>query len=160
MYSAAARLRQAVSAAMPRLGALTPEEASLRPAPGKWCPAEIIGHLIDSATNNHRRFVLGQLQDDLVFPGYDQDAWVRVQCYRDAPWEELVASWRALNLRIAHVMEAAGDPARTRPRHPHSLDRIAFSPVPEDRPATLGALMEDYVDHLEHHLRQIGGSCT
>ena len=156
MYAAAERLRQAVAAAMPRLAALTPAEASLRPAPDKWCPCEIIGHLIDSATNNHRRFVLGQLQDDLVFPGYDQDAWVRVQRYRHLPWEELVASWRALNLHLAHLMEAAGEPERTRPRHPHSLHRIAFRPVPEDRPATLGDLMQDYVDHLEHHLRQIG----
>ena len=117
MYAAAARLRQAVAAATPRLAALTPAAASLRPAPDKWCPAEIIGHLIDSATNNHRRFVLGQLQNDLVFPGYDQDAWVRVQRHRDVPWEELVASWRALNLHLAHVLEAAGEPERTRPRH-------------------------------------------
>src|SRR6185503_3729287 len=61
-----------------RLRAITDDAASTRPAPGKWSPKEIVGHLIDSAVNNQARFVRAQLQDDLIFPGYDQDAWVHV----------------------------------------------------------------------------------
>ena len=49
-----------------------------------------LGHLIDSAVNNHARFVRAQLQDDLVFPGYDQDGWVRVQRYDERSWPALV----------------------------------------------------------------------
>ena len=114
-----------------------------------------MGHLIDSASNNHRRFVLAQQQEDLVFPGYAQDAWVAAQRYQDAPWEELVSLWRGFNLHLARVMEAAPDFERTRIRRRHNLHEIAFRTIPEDQPATLEYFMSDYVDHLEHHLRQI-----
>ena len=70
-------LREAVNSVTPKLLALG-EASAKRPAPGKWSPREIIGHLVDSATNNYGRFVRGQLQDELVFPGYAQDDWVRI----------------------------------------------------------------------------------
>jgi DinB superfamily len=57
---------------------MTDDTASRPRGPGKWSPKQLVGHLIDSAVNNHARFVRAQLQDDLVFPGYDQDGWVRV----------------------------------------------------------------------------------
>jgi hypothetical protein len=51
-----------------------PEEESRRPlSKGKWSAREVIGHLIDSAANNHQRFVRAQFRDDLVFPGYEQE---------------------------------------------------------------------------------------
>jgi hypothetical protein len=140
---------------VPALLAVPDALTTARPAPGKWSPREIIGHLIDSASNNHRRFVLAQQQDDLVFPGYQQDAWVAAQRYQDAPWEELVSLWRGFNLHLARVMEAAPESERTRPRTRHNLHQIAFRTIPEDQPATLEYFMRDYVDHLEHHLRQI-----
>jgi hypothetical protein len=133
------------------------EEASLRPrAPGKWCPREIIGHLIDSASNNHQRFVRAQFKDDLIFSGYEQDAWVSMQHYRDAPWSELVDLWRSFNLHIARVMEAVPKDERIRSRARHNLDEIAWKTVPRDEPVTLDYFMRDYVGHLQHHLAQIG----
>ena len=48
-------------------------------AQDKWSPREIVGHLIDSAANNHQRFVRAQFTDDLVFSGYQQAEWVGVQ---------------------------------------------------------------------------------
>ncbi|MFT5690607.1 MAG: hypothetical protein ACI8PQ_003464 [Planctomycetota bacterium] len=71
---------------------------------GKWSAREVLGHLVDSATNNQRRFVEAQLGEDLVFPGYDQDAWVAVQRYREANWSALVNLWGKLNLHVAHMM--------------------------------------------------------
>jgi hypothetical protein len=133
------------------------EEASLHPrAPGKWCPREIVGHLIDSASNNHQRFVRAQFKDDLIFSGYEQDAWVSMQRYRDAPWSELVDLWRTFNLHIARVMEAVPNDERIRPRARHNLDEIAWNTVPRNEPATLDYFMRDYVAHLKHHLAQIG----
>jgi hypothetical protein len=146
--------RQTVDVAASRLLAYTDEEASRVPAAGKWSKKEIIGHLIDSAANNHARFVRGQSIDHLVFEGYDQEAWVRVQRYRERPWRDLVALWQVYNHHIAGVMEAVDPAVLTASRPRHSLDRIAFETVPADRPATLEYLMRDYVLHLEHHLRQ------
>jgi hypothetical protein len=116
----------------------------------------VIGHLIDSASNNHQRFVRAQFQEDLVFSGYEQDAWVSVQRYRDAPWEELIALWRSYNLHIARVMEAVPKDERVRLRARHNLDELAWKTVPPNEPASLDYFMSDYVSHLRHHLAQIG----
>ena len=153
-----AHLRSLVDRGAASLLAMTDTASAHRPGPGKWSPREIIGHLIDSASNNHQRFVRAQLQDDLVFPGYAQDAWVAAQRYQDANWRELVNLWSAFNRHLAGVMEATPESVRLRPRHRHNLDELAWRPVPRDTPATLDYFMGDYVDHLEHHLRQILGS--
>jgi DinB family protein len=150
-----ADLRRAIEKSIPMLEKMSDEATRRRPAPSKWSPREIIGHLIDSASNNHQRFVRAQFQDDLVFPGYEQDAWVSAQHYQEAPWNELLALWRSFNLHIARVMEAAPADQRLRPRHRHNLDELAWKPVPRDAPATLDYFMADYVAHLNHHLGQI-----
>jgi len=148
------RLRDAVRGAMPRLLAIDDARASRRPAPGKWSVKEVIGHLVDSASNNHQRFVRALFTQDLVFPGYEQDAWVSSQRYADAPWNEVAGLFFAFNLHLARVIAAMPPEERTRPRARHNLHQIASKPVPETEPATLEYFMADYVDHLEHHLRQ------
>jgi hypothetical protein len=95
------------------------------------------------------------LQDDLVFPGYAQDAWVAAERYRDAPWQNLLTLWRAYNLHIAWLMAAVPDQVRLRERRQHNLHELAWQPVPAATPATLDYFMRDYVNHLHHHLRQI-----
>lgn len=150
-----AELRKAIEIYTPLLEEMSDEATRRRPGAGKWCPREIIGHLIDSASNNHQRFVRAQLQEDLVFPGYPQDAWVSAQQYRDAPWEELLELWRSFNLHIARVMEMAPPEQRQRLRVRHNLDELAWMAVPRDEPTTLDYFMADYVAHLQHHLGQI-----
>jgi hypothetical protein len=151
------RLRHDVAAARPQLESITEREAALPRAEGKWSPREIVGHLVDSASNNHQRFVRAQFVDDLLFPGYEQDAWVVCQRYGAAPWLELVGLWAYFNLHLARVMETCPPDLRLRPRPRHNLHEIAFRAVPPGDPATLEYLMTDYVDHLEHHLLQILG---
>jgi hypothetical protein len=149
--------RRTVDDASERLLAISDAESASRSGPEDWSPKEIIGHLIDSATNNHRRFVLGQINDGLDFESYAQDDWVRVNGYRDAPWSDLVALWRQYNLHLAHVMLRTPEEKLRQEHRLHTLDRIAFNQVDSGRPATLEYLMRDYVDHLKHHLAQILG---
>lgn len=153
--SAGDRLRDAIEAAYPRLTAIADSDAATPPAPGKWSPKEVIGHLIDSASNNHQRFVRANFTEDLVFAGYDQEKWVVLGHYASAPWTSLLSLWREFNLQIARVMDATPSSVRDTPRSRHNLHQVAWSAVPESEPATLGYFMNDYVDHLEHHLRQI-----
>ena len=153
----AGRLRAVVAAAEPRLTALPDDATTRRPAAGKWSPREVLGHLIDSASNNHQRFVRATWQDDLVFPAYDQERWVELQDYQHAPWRELVTLWAAFNRHLARVMAATPEEVRMRARTRHNLDQIAWRTVPAAEPATLDYFMGDYVGHLEHHLRQILG---
>ena len=158
MLDYVARLRTDVEAATPALLALSEAQSARRPATGKWSPKEVVGHLVDSASNNHQRFVLAQFDDALVFSAYTQDDWVAAQQYQSAPWSELVALWRALNLHLARVMAAAPESVRLRPRSRHNLHEVAWRPVPADEPATLDYFMSDYVAHLEHHLGQMLGT--
>ncbi len=154
----AARLRSVVDAATPLLFALPEPATSRRRGPDTWSPREVIGHLIDSASNNHQRFVRAALGDDLVFPGYEQDRWIQLQDYQRAPWDDLVTLWAAFNRQLAHVMVAIPRDVRLRPRPRHNLHEIAWRTVPAAEPTTLDYFMADYVGHLEHHLRQVLGA--
>ena len=144
-----------VEEASARLLSLTEAESRAPLAEGKWSAKEVIGHLVDSASNNHQRFVRAQLKDDLVFEGYAQDEWVRVQAYREEPWPLLVNLWKFYNLHLAHVCRHAPAAERLRERREHNLHEVGWAEVSPAEPATLEHLMRDYVGHLKHHLRQI-----
>ena len=149
--------RRTVEESSARLLSIT-EDASRAPlAAEKWSAKETIGHLIDSAANNHQRFVRAQFKDDLIFDGYAQDEWIRAQRYNEEPWPLLVGLWRHYNLHLAHVMASAPVETRTAPRSRHNFHHIGFAPVSQDEPSTLEHLMIDYIDHLKSHLRQILG---
>ena len=148
-------LRSTLSIESARLLAISENDAGRRPSPGKWSPKEIIGHLIDSAANNHIRFVRAQLTDDMVFPGHDQEAWVRLQRYNDRPWPELVSLWHVYNAHIASVIESITPECLSLSRSKHNLDEVGWRTVPRDQPATLEYFIRDYVGHMKHHLAQI-----
>jgi hypothetical protein len=150
-------LLDAVEHGTPALLALSDAASARHPAPGKWSPREIVGHLVDSATHNLHRFIRAQFQDDLVFTGYAQDAWVATQRYQEAPWAELVALWGALNRHLARVMVAVPEAVRRREHRRHNLHEMAWRPVPAEDATSLDYFMGDYVGHLQHHLRQILG---
>ena len=144
-----------VEDAASRLLSMSDGQASAKREEGKWSAKEIVGHLIDSASNNHQRFVRAQLEEDLVFDGYEQEGWVLVQAYAREDWPQLVNLWKLYNLHIAHVMRQAPEAERLRPRARHNLHEICAAAVSKDEPATLEQLMRDYIVHLKNHLRQI-----
>jgi hypothetical protein len=105
---------------------------------------QVLGHLIDSAANNHQRFVRAQEGRALAFPGYAQDDWVRSQHYEERPWEDLTSFWYAYNRHLAHVIARIPDDRRS----------VSCS-VGSNAPVTLGFLVHDYLVHLRHHLGQL-----
>jgi hypothetical protein len=120
----------------------------------RWTRKEELGHLIDSALNNHQRFVRRQIHQHVTPPmledgtlfidGYAQDEWVEVNYYSQRQWQDLVTLWVALNKQILHVMQYADEAAK-------------YSPVVIDggSPVLLHELMIDYVGHVKHHLEKI-----
>ena len=118
--------------------------ASARPAPGKWSPKEILGHLIDSAANNHQRFVRLQLAKRIDLPGYPQDEWVSLQRYQDHKWSDIVDLWRLYNLHLAIVI---------RNLDPSALSNVWKTPSGEE--VNLQFIASDYLTHMRHHLDQI-----
>lgn len=148
-------MRSAIDDASVRLHSITEAESELRRATGKWSAKETLGHLIDSAANNHARFVTGQLKDDLVFNGYDQEAWVATQRYHQSSWPVLVTLWKSYNLHLLHVVSSIPDDKLKQPRRKHNLNSIAWKLVNEGEPTSLEYLVLDYIEHMKHHLRQI-----
>ncbi len=136
--------RSLIAQAVPRLLAISDLESASRPTPDKWSRKEILGHLIDSASNNHQRYVRAQLSGEIKLPGYEQDAWVKTQGYQTRSWEDLVQLWKSINLHLLHVMEAV--PAE-------KLKSMCF--IGDNPPVTLEFLVQDYVRHVKHHLEQI-----
>jgi hypothetical protein len=147
--------RQTIESAGAKLAQMNESQAVQPRAEDHWSAKQIIGHLIDSAANNHARFVLAQLKDDLLFPGYQQDGWVQVNHYQEESWPQLVELWRAYNLHLHHVMTHASKEKMRTACTLHTLEEIAFKTVPKTEPVTLEYLMQDYVVHLKHHLGQI-----
>ena len=131
-------------AAVARLLEIDEETASRRPAPGKWCHKETIGHLIDSAANNHQRFIRMQMQEHLELKGYDGDEWVRIQQYQNRPWREIVMLWESYNRQLAHVIRLAD---------PKSLKHTWVAP--EGETVDLEFVIRDYVVNMQHHLDQV-----
>ena len=148
-------LRSTVENAAAKLASVTPASAAQRPPSGGWSAKEIIGHLIDSASNNHQRFVRARWMDDLVFDGYEQNGWVGAQRYQETDWHELIDLWALYNRHLARVMENVPDAVRLRVHTRHNLYERAWTTVPADQPTTLDYFMRDYVAHLHHHLRQL-----
>ena len=155
MNDLAKDLQQVVEAAAAQLLAVSEFQAGASGREGRWSAKEILGHLIDSAANNHQRFVRAQATDDLMFAGYDQEYWVSVQHYPEVPWPNLVQFWQAYNLHLAHVIAHIPPAVLTAPRSRHTLDKIAWQPVDPNTSTTLAYLIADYIGHLKMHLRQI-----
>ena len=147
MIELANALRAKVERVSARLRCWAEADVSRERGAGKWTRKEILGHLIDSAANNHQRFVRAQLTSPFSWPGYDQEAWVRLHQYRARPWVELVDLWVALNRQVAAVIESV--PAE-KLQTPCSIGN--------QDPMPLEWWMRDYLRHLKHHLEQIEGS--
>jgi hypothetical protein len=148
-------LRAAVDEAVRMFDAHPAADTAARPGPDKWSAREILGHLIDSAANNHRRFVIGQGTEPAVFDGYAQNDWVSRQHYREADWSDLVTLWRAYNLHLARIIAVMPDDVLTRQLPEGTLARVTSGYVPGSPSSTLGYLIDDYIRHLEHHMAQI-----
>lgn len=140
------KIEQQINSAADHWRELTDPILTFRPSEDAWSIKEIIGHLIDSASNNQQRFVRLQLVEQLTFPDYGQDNihWVRIQNYQNREWEKLLGLWLHYNMQLADIIRSA-DPACL--NHFWQLDA-------ENR-VTLFDLMVDYLRHIEDHLDQI-----
>jgi DinB superfamily len=135
---------QVLAEAFPRLAQITDARSEEHLAPGKWSRKEILGHLIDSASNNHQRFVRARLLSEVSFPGYAQNQWVETQGYQSESWQNLVQLWAGFNRHILHFVSRIPEDSAD--------NRCALD---GNKPVTLRFLVDDYVRHLGHHLAQI-----
>ncbi|MGB6677301.1 MAG: DinB family protein [Terriglobales bacterium] len=138
-------LRALINEVPPKLSKLPLSQLELKPSPVKWSPKEELGHLLDSAANNHQRIVRTQLEHEPKMPGYDGNAWVELHNYQQRNWQEMIDLWRDLNQQLLAAAEAVPDPAWSR-----------TCTIADSLPLTLKFVFEDYIDHMVHHLKHIG----
>ena len=119
-------------------------ELSHKPAPEKWSKKEILGHLVDSASNNHQRFIRIQFQDK-PYISYDQDDWVRLSHYNTIESVRLIDFWEQYNRHLLHIIKQIP---------PENLIRTGVVRT-ADEEMSLAFYINDYVVHMEYHLRQI-----
>ncbi len=125
------------------LTAIPEKDFSYKPSENKWSKKEILGHLIDSATNNHQRFVRVQFEDVPAI-SYDQDKWNNHSYHNQTNSKLLIYFWAMYNRHLAELIKLIPDEKLTRECN-----------TGEEKNVTLLWLIEDYVRHLEHHLKQI-----
>lgn len=145
MQNLSAQLLATVDTAEPHLLAISEHDSGMPILPGGWSRKQALGHLIDSASNNHQRFVRAALQDTLEFPAYDQDGCVRIAAPQEARWTTLVALWASYNRYLAHIIA-----------HLPDAKLAVVCRIGSNQPVTLRFLAEDYLHHLSHHLEQLG----
>jgi hypothetical protein len=107
---------------------------------------QVVGHMVDSASNNHQRMVRLQYNKELVFPDYrqDNDSWITIQNYQDANWQNIVQLWKFYNLHIIHVIQSI------------DLNKLEnYWNDFEGTKVTLEQMIEGYLWHLELHLKEI-----
>lgn len=141
------RLITLVQNASLKFAHISAAEWDAKPAPGKWSKKEELGHLIDSAANNHLRFVRAQLAEtEYISFAYEQDHFVTSQKYAQRPGEEIAELWKHYNLHLAHVIRNI-DPSKL----------TVTCRIGHYEPVTFEFLIKDYTDHLEYHLRKLTG---
>lgn len=126
------------------------EELVRKPAPGKWSKKEIVGHLVDSAVNNLKRFSESQIlpQPYKMIP-YQQDELVIINRYNDLPADHILLLWKTLNQQIVYVMSNI------------PTEKLAYTLITTTgEPVTLEYWALDYLRHMEHHFKQIFGETT
>ena len=144
MKDLAQQIRDTVDQATARLARLEPGAVSAKQAPDEWSQKEILGHLIDSAANNHQRFVRACYNAAADFPAYSQTDWVRIQQYNESDWGTLVELWSAYNRHLSHVVERIPPEALSSPCN-----------IGRQDPVTLEFVVKDYLRHLRHHANEL-----
>ena len=146
METISEKIREVIATATPKLMGISPEIVSQKADPGAWSKQELLGHLIDSALNNHQRFVRGAQNTAGDFPAYDQNRWVEVQGYNKMNWLDLVDLFSKYNLHLCRVIDYLPPATLNNPCN-----------MGKENPVTLEFVIVDYLRHLKLHLEQILG---
>jgi len=136
-------LNKIIEETRPKLSLLSHEEWNFRSSPGKWSKKQILGHLIDSAANNHQRFVRVQFEETPTIR-YNQDNWSDAQDFDNASLNNLIELWGSYNNHLAYIISRIPE---------EKYNRLCN--IGKENSATLQWIAADYVRHLKHHLNQI-----
>jgi len=143
----AALLRTTIDRELPHLRALADDAASVQPnGPDSWSPKQELGHLIDSAANNHHRIVRASFEPKFYGQPYAQNDWVNVHGYRKMSWGTIIGFWFEYNTFLAALIARIPD---------NRLLTQCF--IGDAAPVSLAFVIDDYVVHMQHHIDHLLG---
>lgn len=142
MKHVTSELRKVITAYAKKFNEIPDEIFVAKPLRHKWSKQEVLGHLVDSAQNNLRRFICAQYEAHPPLIVYQQDFWVAANQYQNMEKADLIELWRLLNLRICAVLENMPEENYRKEANTGSLRTVEW-------------LAEDYVKHMKHHINQI-----
>jgi len=147
MHDLSASLSQLIQRELPLLRAFPEAKTSIRPVgEATWSPKEELGHLIDSAANNHVRFVRALIEPEFRGPSYAQNDWVQAHRYYGMPWLTIVDFWYYYNSFLAALLSRVPE---------EKVVTMCFVGAGES--VSLQFLVEDYVLHMQHHIDHLFG---
>ena len=145
------RLNYLIGEVPQKIANIPGDELAHKKAPDKWAKKEILGHLCDSAINNLSRFIRAQFErQPFQVSGYEQDDWVKCNHYQEMPKTDIVDFWKSINTRIVYVISKMPEEKLS---VECELGDASFRDEGENK--TLLWLIEDYLVHMEYHLKQI-----
>ena len=146
MIQSAIQKLEAICNTIPeKLKAISETDLLFKSSPEKWSKKQILGHLIDSATNNHQRFVRVQFEiEPTIF--YNQNKWVEVHNYELLDTKQLISFWESYNRQLIHILKLIPEDRLNRKSTDHSGQLV-----------TMKFQINDYVAHMEHHLKELVG---
>jgi len=116
-------------------------EMAYKPEPSKWSKKEIVGHMIDSAQSNIRRFVIAQYEKKPAIV-YNQDKWVSIVNYQQWNTADITNLWYLTNKQVCEILKNTSTEIAQRECQTQELHSIEW-------------LAKDYVKHLQHHLHRV-----
>lgn len=141
MQNSISQLENIISKYSSLLQKIDEATVSYKPLPNKWSKKEQIGHMIDSAQNNIRRFIVAQYEDKPTIK-YAQDHWVMAAGYQNYPLPDMVKLWTLTNKHIVRILRNVPDGMQNREVQTEALHSIEW-------------LAADYNKHLMHHLHKV-----
>jgi len=148
-------LKDIIEEVYPVFERMSSAQFSEKPSENKWSPKEIVGHLVDSAFNNHRRIIKAESQEDLLFEGYDQDEWVARNNYQNRSKKDILELWRISNLHFGESVYSLSKEKLNHKTKVHSYFGWSMIPFEEGKEESIVYLIADFVYHTEHHIVQI-----
>ncbi len=141
----AEQLEAIISDYSEKLNQISEHDFSQKPFPEKWSRKEELGHLIDSAHNNLRRFMVAQYEQDPKIV-YNQTIWVDAANYRHQSSDELIMLWKLMNRQVCEVLKKMQE---------KNFGKSCNTGKEKIELHSLVWLAEDYVQHVKHHLHHI-----
>lgn len=155
MLNYAYTLKVIINKSVKSLQLISEAEFSAKTFPKKWSKKETLGHLIDSAINNLRRFTRASINSDYHFERYNQDQWVELNNYKERQAKDLILLWESINNHLIALLENIPEEVIRRKTSDHNFDEICMLMVETGSNSSLSYLIWDYLYHMEHHLSQI-----